>query len=237
MAVDGVRALVFDVFGTVVDWRSSVIRDGEELGRRRGLAVDWPRLAEQWRREGYHDTIRTIVRGEAPWENVDVIMRRHLESILPDYGVTGLSAEDLDWLTRSWHRLDPWPDSVPGLARLKRKYVIATLSNGHVVLLTNMAKYGGLPWDCILSAELVEKYKPDPATYQSTYRFLGLRPGEVMMTAAHSNDLRAAREQGLRTAFISRPSEWGPNGPREEPDPEFDVIAADMIDLADKLGA
>ena len=237
MAVEGVKALVFDVFGTVVDWRSSVIRDGEALSRRRGLTVDWHRLADHWRREGYRGTIGSIVRGEAPWENVDVIMRRHLEKILPEYGVTGLSEDDLDWLTRSWHRLDPWPDSVPGLERLKRKYVIATLSNGHVALLTNMAKHGGLPWDCILSAELVQKYKPDPATYQSTYRVLGLGPGEVMMTAAHSHDLRAAREHGLRTAFIARPLEWGPNGQREEPDPSFDVIATDMVDLADKLGA
>ena len=237
MAVEGVKALVFDVFGTVVDWRSSVIRDGEALSRRLGLTVDWPRLAEHWRREGYHGTIGAIRRGEAPWANVDVIMRRHLEKILPEYGVGGLSDAELDWLTRAWHRLDPWPDSVAGLTRLKRKYVIATLSNGHVALLTNMAKYGGLPWDCILSAELVEKYKPDPATYESTYRFLGLGPGEVMMTAAHSNDLRAAREQGLRTAFISRPLEWGPDVQREDPDPDFDVVATDMVDLAEKLGA
>ena len=236
MAVDGVKALVFDVFGTVVDWRSSVIRDGEDLSRRRGVQVDWPRFAEQWRREGYHGTIGSIRRGEAPWDTVDVIMRRHLKKLLPAYGVTGLDEDDLDWLTRAWHRLDGWPDSVEGLTRLKRRFVIATLSNGHVALLVNMAKYAGLPWDCILGAELVQKYKPDPATYQSAYRFLGLRPEEVMMTAAHTNDLKAAREQGLRTAFVHRPKEWGPDGPREDPDPTFDVIADDLVDLAEKLG-
>jgi len=234
---DGVKALVFDVFGTVVDWRSSVIRDGEDLGRRRGLDVDWPSFADRWRREGYHGTIRTIVRGEAPWENVDVIMRRHLTRLLPEFGVHALSDDDLDWLTRAWHRLDGWPDSVAGLTRLKQKYVIATLSNGHVALLTNMAKFAGLPWDCILSAELFQTYKPDPATYLGAARLLGLQPNEVMMTAAHGNDLKAAASYGLRTAFVARPNEWGVGVQREEPPAAVDVAATDLVELATKLGA
>jgi 2-haloacid dehalogenase len=237
MAVEGVKALVFDVFGTVVDWRGSVIRNGQELSRRRSLDVDWPSLADEWRRDGYHGQIARIRSGALHWETVDALMRRHLETLLPKYGLTGLSDADVDWLTRAWHRLDPWPDSVEGLARLKRHYVIATLSNGNVALLTNMAKYAGLPWDCILSAELVGKYKPDPSTYQSAGRFLGLRPHEVMMTAAHVDDLRAARQQGLRTAFIDRPLEWGPTGRREAPDSTIDVVATDMVDLATRLGA
>jgi 2-haloacid dehalogenase len=234
-----VGALVFDVFGTVVDWRSSVIKAGEKLGRELGLSVDWPSFAEEWRRVGYHQQIAKIRSGEAPYETTDVFMRRKLEELIPKYGITGLSEAQVDWLHKVWHRLDPWPDSVEGLTRLKKKFVIGTLSNGNVALLTNMAKYGGLPWDAIFSAELVERFKPDPAMYQSSARFTGLPIGQVVMGAAHLNDLYAAKAQGMKTAFVRRPNEWGPNGQQEgEPDRErIDVVATDFVDLARQLGA
>jgi 2-haloacid dehalogenase len=243
MAVSGlgdqVRALVFDVFGTVVDWRSSVIKAGEKLSRETGQTVDWPSFAEEWRRVGYHQQIAKIRSGQAPYETTDVFMRHKLEELIPKYGITGLSEEQVDWLHKVWHRLDPWPDSVEGLTRLKRKFVIATLSNGNVALLTNMAKHGGLPWDAILSAELVEKFKPEPEMYLSAGRFLGLPMNQVMMSAAHLRDLYSSREHGMRTAFIRRPHEWGPNGQQEgEPDRDkIDIVATDFVDLARQLGA
>jgi 2-haloacid dehalogenase len=234
-----VRALVFDVFGTVVDWRSSVIRAGEKLSRETGQTVDWTSFAEEWRRVGYHEQIAKIRSGQAPYETTDVFMRRKLEELIPKYGIRGLSETQVDWLHKVWHRLDPWPDSVEGLTRLKKKFLIATLSNGNVALLTNMAKHGGLPWDAILSAELVEKFKPEPEMYLSSGRFLGLPMNQVMMSAAHLRDLYSSREHGMRTAFIRRPLEWGPDGQQEgEPDREkIDVVASDFVDLARQLGA
>ena len=163
---------------------------------------------------------------------------RKLEELIPKYGITGLSDVEVDWLHKVWHRLDPWPDSVEGLTRLKKKFVIATLSNGNVALLTNMAKHGGLPWDTILSAELVKKFKSEPEMYHSASQFLGLPMNQIVMSAAHLRDLYAAREQGMRTAFIRRPNEWGPNGQQEgEPEREIDVWPTDFVDLARQLGA
>jgi 2-haloacid dehalogenase len=233
-----VRALVFDVFGTVVDWRSSVIKAGEKLGREMGLTVDWPAFAEEWRRVGYHQQIAKIRRGEAPYEITDVFMLRKLHELMPKYGITGLSDEQVDWLHKVWWRLDPWPDSVEGLTMLKRKFVIGTLSNGNVALLTHMAKHGGLPWDLIGSAELVQAFKPDPKMYQSASQFTGYPINQVVMGAAHLNDLYAAKAQGMKTAFVRRPTEWGVDGPQEgEPDDRIDIVAKDFVDLARQLGA
>jgi len=233
-----VRALVFDVFGTVVDWRSSVIKAGEKLSRELGLTVDWTAFAEEWRRVGYHQQIAKIRSGEAPYETTDVFMLRKLHELMPKYGITGLSDEQVDWLHKVWHRLDPWPDSVEGLTRLKRKFVIGTLSNGNVALLTNMAKHGGLPWDVILSAELVKKFKSEPEMYQSASQFTGFPIHQVVMGAAHLHDLYAAKGQGMKTAFVRRPMEWGPNGQQEgEPDDRIDIVAKDFVDLARQLGA
>jgi 2-haloacid dehalogenase len=235
---DQVRALVFDVFGTVVDWRSSVIKAGQQLGRETGQSVNWPSFAEEWRRVGYHEQIAKIRRGEAPYETTDVFMRRKLEELLPKYGVRGLTEQQVDGLHKVWHRLDPWPDAVEGLTRLKRKFVIATLSNGNVALLTNMAKHAGLPWDAILSAELVKKFKSEPEVYLSAGQFLGLPMSQIVMTAAHLHDLYAAREHGMRTAFVRRPDEWGQHGQQEgQPDDCIDLVAADFVDLARQLGA
>jgi 2-haloacid dehalogenase len=233
-----VKALVFDVFGTVVDWRSSVIGEGEALGQAKGLRVDWARFADEWRKDGYHGGIDRIRRGELPWMNVDALHRLKLDELLPKYGITGLGEAELDYFNRVWHRLKPWPDATPGLNRLRGKFIIAPLSNGNFALLTNMAKYAGLPWDCILSAELARKYKPDPEAYQTAATLLGLQYGQVMLVAAHVSDLRGAQSAGLRAAFVPRPLEHGPDGPREpDPDPSFDVVARDFVDLADKLGA
>ena len=233
-----IKALVFDVFGTVVDWRGSVIAEGEKLGRAMQSPVDWPRFADAWRQEGYVDAIARIRRGEAPWMNADELHRRKLDELLERFGIRGLAEDEIDRFNRVWHRLTPWPDALPGLTRLKARFVISPLSNGNFALLTNMAKHTGLPWDCIISAELTRKYKPEREVYLSAPTLLGLRPGEVMMVAAHLNDLEGAQAAGLGTAFVPRPLEHGPDGPREaEPDASIDVVAQDFVELAERLGA
>jgi 2-haloacid dehalogenase len=231
-----VKALIFDVFGTVVDWRGSVIREGEELGRRKNLDIDWAAFADEWRGR-YAPSMDRVRRGELPWTNLDVLHRASLEELLEEFGIEGLTEEERDYLNKVWHRLDPWPDSVAGLTRLKERYIISTFSNGNVALLINMAKRAGLPWDLVLSAELVRHYKPDPETYLMAPNFLDLLPEEVMLVAAHPNDLRAAQIHGLRTAYVLRPLEWGPEGEAEEPDPSFDIIASDFVELAERLEA
>src|SRR5919106_5094723 len=234
--VSQVKALTFDVFGTVVDWRGSIIRQGEKFATERGLKVDWAAFADTWR-GAYRPSMDRVRRGELPWTNLDALHRMVLDELLVKFGIGGLSEAEIDDLNRVWHRLDPWPDSVPGLTRLRTRFVLATLSNGNVALLTNMAKYGGLPWDCILSAELAKHYKPDPETYQTAADLLGLQPEQVMMVAAHKDDLRAAQRVGLKAAFVTRPYERGPNHtPDLTPDPAFEVNASDFNDLAAKLG-
>jgi 2-haloacid dehalogenase len=230
------EALVFDVFGTVVDWRSTIIREGEELGRRKSLAVDWAAFADAWRSR-YAPSMDRVRRGEIAWTKLDDLHRASLEELLAEFGVEGLSEEEKDHLNRIWHRLEPWPDAVAGLAWLKESYLIAPLSNGNVALLANMAKRAGLPWDLILSAELVRHYKPDPETYLMAPGLLDLQPEQVMMVAAHPDDLRAARKNGLRTAYVPRPLEFGPGKEAEPPDPSFDLVADDFVDLARELAA
>ncbi len=235
-ALPTVQALTFDVFGTVVDWRGSIIAEGEALNRARGLNVDWAAFADAWRRM-YGPSMDRVRRGELPWTNLDRLHRMSLEELLPRFGLDWLSESEREHLNRVWHRLRPWPDAVPGLTRLRTRYIVATLSNGNMALLTNMAKHAGLPWDCILSAELVRAYKPDPVVYTLAAAFLGLAPDQVMMVAAHPGDLRAARAAGLRTAYVPRPSEWGP-GSQVEPvaEGEFDLTVRDFLDLAARLG-
>lgn len=228
------KALIFDVFGTAVDWRSTVIREGEELGRRKGFDVDWPAFADAWRGR-YAPSMDRVRRGELPWTKLDDLHRASLEELLDEFGIEGLSEEEKDHFNKVWHRLDPWPDAIEGLSRLKESYVIAPLSNGNVALLTNMAKRAGLPWDLILSAELVRHYKPDPETYLSAPELLDLAPEQVVMVAAHVNDLHAARRHGLLTAYVPRPLEFGPDAEADPPDPSFDLVADDFIDLNEKL--
>ncbi|MBL8233224.1 MAG: haloacid dehalogenase type II [Bryobacterales bacterium] len=233
----GVQALTFDVFGTVVDWRSSVIRDGEKLGKAAKLNVDWAKFADRWR-DGYGPAMSRVRKGELPWTSIDNLHRMILDQLLQEFSITSLTEEQKRDLNRVWHRLDPWPDAVKGLTRLKKKFIITTLSNGNLSLLTNMAKYAGLPWDAVLSAELFKHYKPDREVYLGAAAILDLQPAQVMMVAAHPGDLRAAAAAGLRTAYIPRPLERGPGG-RMEPvgETKFDVVAKDFVELAAKLGA
>lgn len=231
------KALIFDVFGTVVDWRGSIIREGRALGRAKKLAVDWDAFADAWR-AGYKPAMAQVRSGELPWMNIDQLHRRILDGLLRQFRVEGLTEEEIDHLNRAWHRLDPWPDARRGLALLKRRHVIATLSNGNVSLLVNMAKHGGLPWDTVLSAELFRHYKPDPESYLGAAAMLGFEPGEVMMVAAHKDDLRAAKACGLGTAFVKRPREKGPKVKVDvAPEKDFDVNARDFVDLARRLAA
>jgi 2-haloacid dehalogenase len=232
-----VKALTFDVFGTVVDWRSSVIAEGAALGRRKGLRVDWAKFADAWR-GGYGPSMDRVRKGELPWTNIDRLHRMVLDRLLQEFGIANLTEAEKDHFNRVWHRLKPWPDSVAGLTRLKRRFVIATLSNGNVALLTNMAKHGGLPWDCILSGELFRHYKPDPEVYRGAAELLGLALREVMMVAAHKGDLKAAQGAGMRTGFVPRPLERGAGRKVDvSEEPWIDVTAADFNDLAAKLGA
>jgi 2-haloacid dehalogenase len=236
MDVSEVKALTFDVFGTVVDWRGSIIREGEKLGKAKGLNVDWAKFADAWR-GGYRPSMDKVRRGELPWTNIDTLHRMILDDLLEQFSITGLSEEEKDNFNRAWHRLTPWPDSPPGLTRLKKKYVIATLSNGNVALLTNMAKNGGLPWDCVLSAELFRHYKRDPEVYKGAAQLLGLPIEQVMMVAAHKDDLDAARKTGMKTAFVPRPKEHGPERTIDTSSESWmDVTASSMEDLAEKLG-
>lgn len=234
--IDGVKALTFDVFGTVVDWRGSIAREAEAALAPKGHALDWHRFAERWR-DRYQPSMEKVRRGERPWTKLDVLHRENLIGVLDEFGVTGLTEAEIDHLNFAWHRLDPWPDAVTGLPRLKRKYVLATQSNGNVALMVNMAKRAGLPWDVILGAEVCRAYKPQPESYLRAAELLGLRPEECMMTAAHNNDLVAAAGCGLRTAFVARPYEKGPKQAVDlRAEHDFDVVAESFEDLADKLG-
>lgn len=236
-SIPDVGALVFDVFGTVVDWRTSVTRQAAELAKSHGVDGDWAAFADDWR-AGYRGGMEKVTRGEWPWMKVDEIHRRRLEEILPRYGLGDLTDAERSEFNKAWHRLDPWPDSVEGLTRLKKRYVIGTLSNGNVSLLTNMAKYAGLPWDCILSAELAGHFKRDIRAYEKAVELLDLPAERVMLVAAHMSDLKGAQKAGLCTALVIRPDEYGPDGtPDLESDGTIDVVASDFVDLAQKMGA
>lgn len=233
-----VNALVFDVFGTVVDWRGSIIREGQLLGKRKGIEIDWVAFADAWR-GGYQPAMQRVRSGQIAWTNIDGLHRIILHDLLRDFGIEGLSDEEIDHFNRAWHRLWPWPDSVGGLHRLSAGYIVSTLSNGNVSLLTNMAKYAGLPWDCILSAELFGHYKPDPEVYLGAAKLLGPAPAQVMMVAAHVDDLIAARNVGLKTALVTRPLEYGPTRKADTAQDGAgiaDFIATDFMDLAAQLG-
>lgn len=219
------RALLFDVFGTVVDWRGSIV----EAGERTGLDVDWGAFADEWRREGYLGPLVAFHRGEAPWRTHDELMAAHLPVLAERHGVPTVHHPDL---LAAWHHLRPWPDAVAGLERLRARYLLGPLSNGGFRQLTVMGKAARLPWDCIVSTDLFRSYKPDPATYLGAVELLGLQPADVVLVAAHPADLRGAAACGLGTAYVPRPLEWGPDGPAPEETGEFDVLAADFGELA-----
>lgn len=231
------QALIFDVFGTVVDWRSSIIREGQLLSARKGYQVDWNEFADRWR-NGYGPAMNRVRNGEIPWTTIDTLHRMILDQLVEEFGLQGMTEEELDHFNRAWHRLTPWPDAVPGLNRLKTRYTIAPMSNGNVALLLNMAKHSGIPWDTILSAELSRHYKPDPEAYLKASELLALPPARIMMVAAHPGDLRAAAALGFKTGYVYRALEWGEERPVERNTTDtYDIRANDFLDLATQLGA
>ncbi|MES2686939.1 MAG: haloacid dehalogenase type II [Pseudomonadota bacterium] len=226
------KVLAFDVFGTVVDWHGSIAREVQALRP----AVDGDAFALAWR-AGYQPAMARVMSGELGWTRIDELHRMVLDSILPQFGLGDLGEADRQHLNHAWHRLDPWPDVVAGLTRLKSRYTICTLSNGNIGLLTHMAKRAGLPWDCVLSAEVFRAYKPDPATYLGVARVFDLAPAEVMLVATHQDDLAAARGCGLQTAYIERLDEFGAARPKDvSPDAANTWHARDFLALADQLG-
>lgn len=237
--MQNVRAYVFDVFGTLVDWRGGVARDaGPFLARHGGDPSQAQAFADAWR-DRYQPAMTEVREGRRPFTRLDVLHRENLAAILPEFGLDpeGLTAEELDTLTLAWHRLDPWPDVVPGLTRLRRGAIIAPLSNGNIRLMIDIAKRAGLPWDAILGAEAAQAYKPRPEAYLRTAEILMLPPEQVCLVAAHNDDLAAARACGLRTAFIPRPLEYGPGQETDlAPSADWDVVAESVEDLADRIG-
>jgi len=238
-ALPGVKALVFDVFGTVVDWRSGVARDARAfLGRHGKAGVDPHAFADAWRRR-YQPAMEQVRAGHRPFTRLDVLHRENLDGVLRDHGLdpAAIEAEELDWLNRAWHRLDPWPDTIPGLLRLRARHFLAPLSNGNILLLANMAKRAGIPWDAVLGAEVAQAYKPQREAYTRTAEVLALAPSEVALVAAHNGDLAAARKAGLRTAFVLRPTEHGPQQATDtRAESEWDVVAGSFEELAERLG-
>jgi len=230
-----VKALLFDVFGTLVDWRSGVAREAEAVLKPRGYALDWPVLADAWRGE-YQGAMEEVRSGRIPFGKLDVLHRRNLDRILPRFGAGSLSEEERRTLNLAWHRLDAWPDVTPGLARLKRKYLLAPLSNGNVSIMVDLARRNDFPWDAILGAEFAGDYKPKPRVYLSAAEAFDLAPQDCMMVAAHSSDLAAAAALGLRTAHIARPNEGGPGRGETAPTVTVDIAANSIEDLATQLG-
>ena len=230
-----VHALLFDTYGTVVDWRSAVLEALEALGRSRGLAVAWQAILADWEPRPIMDRVN---RGEVPWMTMEEIHRQALGASLARHRIGGFTEAEIDRLVQARWRLVPWPDAVPGLTRLKQRYVIGPLSNASFTGMVRLAKFAGLPWDCVITAENARCYKPRPEVYRTAVSLLGLRPEQVMMVAAHNYDLRAARGEGLRTAFVPRPLEYGPGQTTDlAPEDDWDVVARDFVDLAARLGA
>ena len=235
MAELNLKALTFDVFGTVVDWRGSIAREGATCSQERESSLDWFALADAWRGL-YQPAMERVRTGEIDWINLDGLHRMNLNELLADFNLNHLAESELDHLNRMWHRLDPWPDSVAGMHRLKAKFTLAALSNGNVALIVNMAKRARIPWDVVLGAEIVGYYKPEPLAYSKSVKLLGINPDETLMVAAHNGDLAAASEVGLRTAFIRRPLEYGPSQSVDvAPTSDYDFVAENLVDLAEQL--
>ena len=231
-STDAIKVLAFDIFGTVVDWHGSIAREVNAMN----LNVDGGEFALAWR-AGYQPAMRRVSSGELGWTLIDDLHRMVLDEILPQFQITHLTEPQKRHLNKVWHRLDAWPDSVAGLTRLKTKYIICSLSNGNIGLLTHMAKRAGLPWDCILSAEVFRAYKPDPATYLGAAKVFDVSPAEVMLVAAHQDDLAAARACGLQTAYIERVAEFGVGRPKDvSPHADNTLHAQSLLALADRLG-
>ncbi len=236
MPLGSVKALFFDVFGTVVDWRSSIIAELEEFGRKKGFTADWSVFADDWRGL-YQPSMDAVRKGDREWRNLDTLHRESLITLISRHNITGLQEEEIDHLNKAWHRLDPWPDSVEGLDRLKKKFILNTMSNGNVSLLVNMARRANLPWDLVLGVEPVRAYKPLPQSYLGNAKLVSLEPQQIMMVAAHNDDLATARTLGFHTAFIRRPTEYGPQQTNDlKAESDWDIVTDSMIEVADALG-
>lgn len=231
---DDLKAILFDVFGTVVDWRGSIANEVQNIPQLNDINGEL--FADQWRRK-YQPSMERIRKGLRPWTKLDVLHYENLNEVLDEFGVQHLDERIKQKLNRAWHRLIPWGDSVEGLHQLKEKFIIATLSNGNVALIINMAKHSKLPWDMVLGAEVVGHYKPQPESYMKSAAMLDLEPGQCMLVAAHNSDLIAAAECGYQTAFVARPTEHGKNQTTDlEPTSQYSVVASDFVDLARQLG-
>lgn len=237
MKIDNVRAIVFDTFGTITDWRTSIASEGARVASQNGVAnFDGDAFARAWR-AGYRPGMAKVTSGEREWTPVDVIHRERLDEILPEFGLDMLGEAEREHLNEAWHRINPWADSIPGLLRLKKTYLIAPLSNGSLVLLSSMAKRAGIPWDFVFSSDMHQAYKRDPKVYQNAIALLGFEPHQVMMGAAHNDDLEAAREEGMRTAYINRPTEYGVDQSKDfEATSDWDIIADTVEDVAEAMG-
>lgn len=236
MPLEHVKALFFDVFGTVVDWRSSVIAELEEFGRERGVEADWSQFADDWR-DLYQPSMDAVRRGDREWTSLDALHRESLITLISRHNITGLTEQEITHLNKVWHRLDPWPDALEGLNRLRTKYILATLSNGNISLLVNMAKRAGLPWDAVLGAEPARAYKPLPQCYLRNAQILDLEPAQCMLVAAHNDDLEAARTLGFRTAFVCRPTEYGPKQDIDlQAESDWDIVTDSFAGVAEALG-
>ena len=230
-----IKALLFDTFGTVVDWRSSLIDAFSRFGESRQLDVDWSKLVDQWR-SAYWPSMDKVRKGQLAWTTLDELHRAALVNLLPTFKLEQLSANDVDDLTTLWHRLKPWPDARPGLERLKSHFLIGPLSNGNFALMVELNKFAGLGWDFVFGSDIFRHYKPDPETYLEACSLLGLKPAQVVMVAAHNYDLHAARSFGLHTAFIPRPTEYGPSQTKDlRAEGPWDIVATDLEDLARQL--
>ena len=236
MQID-VRALTCDTYGTIVDWRGSILDELHAFGQARGLNLDWEKFLEDWK-SCYHVGMEKVNAGEWPWTTVDAIYRHRLDALLRSHDIAEVTEQEVEDLNRVWWRLRPWQDSVRGLTRLRTRYIIMPLSNASFAGMVHLARFAGLPWDCIITAENARRYKPAPEVYRLAIELLGLRPGQIMMVAAHNYDLAAARSHGMRTAFVPRPTEYGPAQATDlKAESDWDVVAKDMEDLARLLGA
>jgi 2-haloacid dehalogenase len=232
-----VRALTCDTYGTIVDWRGSILDELRAFGQARGLKLDWETFLSDWK-SCYRVGMEKVNAGEWPWTTVDAIYRRRLDELIRTYGIAGVTEQEVEHLNQVWWRLRPWPDSVAGLTRLRTRYIITPLSNASFAGMVHLARFARLPWDCIITAENARRYKPALEVYRLAIELLGVRPGEIMMVAAHNYDLAAARSHGMRTAFVPRPTEYGPAQETDlKPESDWDVVAKDMEDLARLLGA
>ena len=235
-SLPGIKALTFDVQGTATDFWGTIVREGQAINRRKGLDIDWGKFADDWRGL-YRPGLDAVLKGEQPWRSVDSLYRGALDQLLRARGIAAFSEDELAELNRVWQRLEPWPDTIPGLLRLKRRYIVAALSNADMAAVVRMAKHSALPWDVILTGELAQSFKPDPKVYQIATQYLGLKPEEILMVACHKYDLRGASAQGFRTAFVARPLEFGPDGKTDtEFEAEFDLNVNSFVELAERLG-